>query len=553
MGEPADNVHVEKRSTPKGFALLEMRGISKGFPGVQALDNVDFTLQAGEVHALMGENGAGKSTLIKVLTGVYPRDAGEIRLGGTPVHPRSTKHAESLGISTVYQEINLIPHLSVAENICLGRQPTTNLGTKIRWAALRRLVWLLTFWTVFWGTIRWGAIKRHARQAMGRLGIDIDVTREVSSYSIAIQQMVAIARALDTNARLLVLDEPTSSLDEHEVAELFTVIRNLRDEGLGIIFITHFLDQTYEIADRITVLRNGLFVGEYPTADLPRIELIARMIGKDTEEVAAMEVRSGAAASAVSGDALISTEGLGRRGSVGPIDMTISRGEVVGLAGLLGSGRTETARLLFGIDKPDTGKITIDGQAVSIHSPHQAIALGFAFTPEDRRDAGIVPNLSVRENIILALQASQGAWRTIGRGRQRELANRFIKALNIRTPSPEQQVKNLSGGNQQKVLLARWLATEPRLLILDEPTRGIDVGAKSEIEKLIASLREAGMAILFISSELEEVVRDSQRVVVLRDREQIGQLAGEQITEPAIMHMIARHEESAEDVSSPAT
>jgi len=504
-------------------ALLEMRGVSKGFPGVQALDGVDFTLHAGEVHALMGENGAGKSTLIKVLTGVYPRDAGAIRLAGTPVHPRSTKHAETLGISTVYQEINLIPHLSVAENICLGRQPTVL------------------------GTIRWGAIKHHAGEAIGRLGIDIDVTREVSSYSIAIQQMVAIARALDTNARLLVLDEPTSSLDEHEVAELFGVIRRLRDEGLGIIFITHFLDQTYEIADRITVLRNGLFVGEYPTADLPRIELIARMIGKDTEEVAAMETRSDAAAPAAA-DALVSVDRLARRGSVGEISMTISRGEVVGLAGLLGSGRTETARLLFGIDRPDTGKITVDGQTVSIHSPHKAIALGFAFTPEDRRDAGIIPNLSVRENIVLALQASRGAWRTIGRGGQRELAERFIKALNIRTPGAEQPVKNLSGGNQQKVLLARWLATEPKLLILDEPTRGIDVGAKAEIEKLIASLRQEGMAILFISSELEEVVRDSQRVVVLRDREQIGQLAGKQITEPAIMHMIAKHEESGDDV-----
>ncbi|MDP6543206.1 MAG: sugar ABC transporter ATP-binding protein [Phycisphaerae bacterium] len=509
MDEAADN------------ALLEMRGVSKGFPGVQALDEVDFTLHAGQIHALMGENGAGKSTLIKVLTGVHPRDAGEIRLAGAPIHPRSTKHAESLGISTVYQEINLIPHLSVAENICLGRQPTTL------------------------GTIRWGRIKQHARKAMGRLGLDIDVTREVSSYSIAIQQMVAIARALDTNARLLVLDEPTSSLDEQEVDELFTVIRSLKDDGLGIIFITHFLDQTYGIADRITVLRNGKFVGEYPTADLPRIELIARMIGKDTSEVAAMETRSDAPGPAA-GDALVAIEGLGRRGSVNSIDMTISRGEVVGLAGLLGSGRTEVARLLFGIDKPDTGRISVDGHAASIHSPHKAIALGFAFTPEDRRDAGIIPNLSVRENIVLALQASRGVWRTIGRKKQRELAEKFIKALNIRTPSSEQRVKNLSGGNQQKVLLARWLATEPMLLILDEPTRGIDVGAKSEIEKLIASLRQQGMAILFISSELEEVVRDSQRVVVLRDRRQIGQLTGEQITEPAIMHMIAKHEDSGE-------
>ncbi len=322
------------------------------------------------------------------------------------------------------------------------------------------------------------------------------------------------------------------------------MVRRLRDHGLGIVFITHFLDQTYSIADRITVLRNGQLVGEYPTADLPRIELIARMIGKDTSEVEAMETRAHSDEAESAGDALVTVESLGRRGSVGPIDMTISQGQVVGLAGLLGSGRTEIARLLFGIDKPDAGKITVDGQEVTINSPHKAITLGFAFTPEDRRDAGIIPNLSIRENIVLALQASRGIWRTIGRRAQRQLADRFIKTLNIKTPGPEQLVKNLSGGNQQKVLLARWLATEPKLLILDEPTRGIDVGAKSEIEKLIASLRSEGMAILFISSELEEVVRDSQSVIVLRDREQIGQLTGTQITEPAIMHMIARHEDS---------
>ena len=508
--------------------LLEMRGVSKGFPGVQALDNVDFTLRKGEVHALMGENGAGKSTLIKVLTGVYPHDGGEIKLSGKSIRPHSTKHAESLGVSTVYQEINLIPHLSVAENICLGRQPT------------------------FLGTLLWGKLKQRARKAMARLGIDIDVTREVSSYSIAIQQMVALARALDTDAQLLVLDEPTSSLDEHESAELLDVIRKLRDRGLGIIFITHFIEQTYDIADRITVLRNGQLVGEYPAADLPRIELIARMIGKDTQDVVAMETRPSQTEAPPAGEALVSVEALVRRGAVGPIDMTISPGEVVGLAGLLGSGRTEIARLLFGIDKSDSGKINVGGKDVSVNSPHQAIALGFAFTPEDRREAGIIPNLSVRENIILALQASRGAWRAIGRKKQQELADKFIKALNIRTPSAEQLVKNLSGGNQQKVLLARWLATEPKLLILDEPTRGIDVGAKSEIEKLIASLREQGMAILFISSELEEVVRDSQRVIVLRDRRQIGQLVGEQITEPAIMHMIAQHEETNDDVGGAA-
>lgn len=505
-------------------SLLEMRGISKAFPGVQALSEVDFTVRRGQIHALMGENGAGKSTLIKVLTGVYRKDAGAVRFDGRPTDPRSPKDAESLGISTVYQEVNLIPHLSVAENICLGRQPTRC------------------------GAIRWRAIRRRAQAALKRLGLKIDISRQISSYSIAIQQMVAIARALDVSARLLILDEPTSSLDENEVEELFTVMRRLRGEALGIIFITHFLDQAYAVSDRITVLRNGRFVGEYETADLPRIELIARMIGKEPQALAPAAWEK-APVTGEAAEAFVEVRGLGRRGAIAPMDMTIQRGEVVGLAGLLGSGRTETARLLFGIDRADAGQVRIDGRTVAIHSPRRAIAQGFAFSPEDRRVAGIVPHLSVRENIVLAVQASRGPWRLLPRSKQLEIAERFIKALDIKTPSLEQPMENLSGGNQQKVLLARWLATEPRLLILDEPTRGIDVGAKAEIEKLIASLRADGMAILFISSELEEVVRDSQRVVVLRDRAKVGELAGDQISEQAIMRIIARHGDGQEDIS----
>ena len=550
MNQPADN------------RLLEMRGISKSFPGVQALEGVDFTVRRGEIHALMGENGAGKSTLIKVLTGVYRRDGGRAHLGGAAIHSHSPMDAERLGISTVYQEVNLIPHLSVAENICLGRQSTR------------------------FGMIRWRAIRRRAEAAVRRLGFAIDVSKELASYSIAIQQMTAIARALDVDARLLILDEPTSSLDENEVEELFTVMRRLRDQGLGIIFITHFIDQVYAVSDRVTVLRNGRLVGEYRTEELPRIELIARMIGKDAEEVAALDRAGQAPAPAPTGEAFVGVEGLGRRGAIAPMDMTIQHGQVVGLAGLLGSGRTETARLLFGIDKPDTGRYLVDGRLFELywgpvrrlqfllsrwcaaHLPsflagavkfllalewpsriRLAIRLGFAFTPEDRRAAGIIPHLSVRENIVLAMQASRGAWRTLRRGKQRELAERFIEALDIKTPGPEQALENISGGNQQKVLLARWLATEPRLLILDEPTRGIDVGAKAEIEKLIASLRADGMAILFISSELEEVVRGSQRVVVLRDRAKVGELVGDQISEQAIMRIIARHEDGDQDRS----
>ena len=504
---------------PRPNILLEVRGISKRFPGVQALDGVDFLVRRGEVHALMGENGAGKSTLIKALTGVYPRDAGTVMLDGRPVAPRSPRDAEALGISTVYQEINLIPHLSVAENICLGRQPTR------------------------WGMIQWRAIAARARKALARVDLDIDASQPLSACSIAIQQMVAIARALDISAQLLVLDEPTSSLDEKEVEELFAVLRKLRGEGMGIVFVTHFLDQVYAISDRITVLRDGRLVGEYEAARLPRMELVSRMIGKELAEVEALSAPPAARETGAGKPAFVEVRGLGRRGSIAPLDMTIAEGEVVGLAGLMGSGRTEVARLLFGIDKAETGEITVRGKKTPVHSPRRAMKAGFAFTPENRKVEGIIPNLSVRENIVLALQAGRGIWRALARRRQLEIADRFIRAIGIKTPGPEQAAMNLSGGNQQKVLLARWLATQPHLLILDEPTRGIDVGAKAEIEKLIASLRADGMAILFISSELEEVVRDCQRVVVLRDRAKVGELAGAEITEHAIMRTIAGHDD----------
>ena len=497
--------------------FLQMRGITKTFPGVRALSNVDFFVRRGEIHALMGENGAGKSTLIKVLTGVYPRDAGEILLDGIGIHPRSVAGAEALGISTVYQEVNLIPHLSVAENICLGRQPTR------------------------FGKIRWKAVSARARQALERLEVKIDVSQELSSYSIAVQQMVAIARALDVSASLLILDEPTSSLDETEAAELFAVMRRLRDQGLGIIFITHFLDQVYEVADRITVLRNGERVGQFETARLPRIQLIAKMIGREPEAPAAP---AGAAAKGAPADKAVFLEarGLGRKGGVEPMDLAVGRGEVVGLAGLLGSGRTEVARLLFGIDKADSGEIRIEGKKTVLASPRRAIEKGLAFCSEDRKTEGLIPDLSVRENIILAMQASRGPLRRLPMGRQVQMAEHYIRALDIKTPSPEQTAGNLSGGNQQKVLLARWLAMQPRLIILDEPTRGIDVGAKAEIEKLVARLAAEGMAILFISAELEEVVRNSHRVIVLRDRAKVAELAGTEIDEQVIMHAIARHE-----------
>ncbi|HEQ60881.1 MAG TPA: sugar ABC transporter ATP-binding protein [Firmicutes bacterium] len=501
--------------------LLWMRGISKRFPGVKALDQVDFTLRRGEIHALMGENGAGKSTLVKVLTGVYRCDEGEIELKGRRVEPHSPREAQALGISTVYQEVNLIPERSVAENLFLGRQP-------------RR----------FWG-IDWKQIHRRARQALARLKLDIDVTQPLSSYPVAIQQMVAIARSLDVEAKLLVLDEPTSSLNAWEVERLFSVLRLLKARGLGILFITHFLDQVYAIADRITVLRNGRRVGEHETANLPRLELVAKMIGKDLDEVAAMTAapeRRGFTPG--EGRLVLRAQGLRVGRAAAAFDLEIRATEVVGLAGLLGSGRTETARRLFGIDRLEQGRVEIEGESASMCSPREAIRRRLGFCPEDRKTDGIVPHLSVRENLLLALQARRGWLRRIGRKRQRELVDRYVQALNIATPDREKPVAELSGGNQQKVILARWLALEPILLILDEPTRGMDVGAKAEVEKIIARLSRDGMAILFISSELEEVVRNSHRVMVLRDRAKAGELSGEQIDLSAILHLIAAHEPS---------
>ncbi len=501
--------------------LLSARNVVKSFPGVKALAGVQLDLYRGEIHALMGENGAGKSTMIKVVTGVYQRDSGTILFNGKEIHPQSPKDAEACGISTVYQEVNLIPTLSVAENVMLGRLP-------------RRF-----------GVVQWRAAREQARRALARLDLDLDVTSELSSCSIAIQQMVAIARALDVKCELLVLDEPTSSLDEQEVEALFKVLRKLRAENLAILFVSHFLEQIYAITDRLSILRNGQFVGESKTAELPRIELLGKMLGRKVEEENAVHHASREAQAPATGEPLVDAKAIGRQGRIGPVDLSIRAGEVVGLGGLLGSGRTETARMLFGIDPHESGEIRVSGAAAPLRTPVEAIRRGFAFCSEDRKTEGIFPHLSVRENLIFAMQASRGPLRTIPRAEQDQLAEHYIRALNIKTPHAAAPIRNLSGGNQQKVLLARWLAMQPKLIILDEPTRGIDVGAKAEIEKLIGSLRERGMAVLFISSELEEVVRVSGRVVVLRDRRKIGELEGE-FDEDRVLHMIAQpHEEAA--------
>jgi len=481
--------------------VLEMTGIRKVFPGVVALDGVDFRLFPGEIHALMGENGAGKSTLIKVLTGVYEIDGGEIKLGGEPVRISGPLQAQQAGVSTVYQEVNLCTNLSVAENIFIGREP-------------RRF-----------GRIQWGQMRRRAGELLARLDLDLDVSAPLNTYSLAIQQMVAIARAVDVSARVLILDEPTSSLDASEVAQLFAVMRRLKADGVAILFVSHFLDQIYEVSDRLTVLRNGQLIGEYRTEELPQVQLVEKMIGK---ELAALEDLEGKAQrsreKSAEAEPILEARGLGRTGAIAPYDLTIHAGEVVGLAGLLGSGRTEMARLLFGADRADTGELRLGGKPVTLRDPQLAMKKGIAFSSENRRTEGIIGELSVRENIILALQASRGWTRPIPRRRQDEIVDKYIKALQIRPADPERPVRNLSGGNQQKVLLARWLITEPKLLIIDEPTRGIDVGAKAEIQRLVAELSDGGMAVLFVSAELEEVLRLSHKIEVLRDRRLIEEL-----------------------------
>ena len=497
--------------------VLEVTGIHKQFPGVKALSDAGLRLYPGEVHTLMGQNGAGKSTLIKVLTGVYQPERGSIHLDGKKIEPRSTQHAQDLGISTVYQEVNLCPNLSVAENIFIGRYP-------------RRF-----------GMIAWRSMRSQATELLARLQIHIDVSKALSSYPLAIQQMVAIARATSVSAKVLILDEPTSSLDEAEVQLLFSVLRGLREQGMAILFVTHFLDQTYAISDRITVMRNGEREGEYACSELSRLALVNKMIGApDGASAEAPEQGSvGAAADTSTNDVLLRTKQLARRGVLAPVDLEVRKGELLGLAGLLGSGRTETARLLFGADKADSGAIEVGGKTLSFATPRDAIAEGIGFCSEDRKHEGAILSLSVRENLILALQAKQGLTRAIPLRRQQELANYYVKQLGIKTASIETPIGSLSGGNQQKVLLARWLVTEPKLMILDEPTRGIDVRAKQEIMDYVTTLCRKGMAMLFISSELPEVLRVSDRIVVMRDRKACGEYRRGELDDSSVLHVIA--------------
>ncbi|MBE1574580.1 sugar ABC transporter ATP-binding protein [Amycolatopsis roodepoortensis] len=496
-------------------AILRMSHIRKEFPGVVALDDVSFRMFPGEVHALMGENGAGKSTLIKVLTGVYGVDAGTIELDGSPVAFSGPGEAQRSGVSTVYQEVNLCPNLSVAENICLGKEPR------------RR------------GRIDWRETRRRAAALLARLDVEVDVSAELSSCSIAVQQLVAIARALDVDARVLVLDEPTSSLDAGEVEQLLNVVRSLRDQGMAILFVSHFIEQVFAVADRMTVLRNGKLIGEYRTEEITPVDLVTRMIGKELEALEDIEDAGHSRSDLAGAPVFLEAGDVGRKGGVAPFSLDIRAGEVVGLAGLLGSGRTELARLLFGADHADSGSVRIDGAPVSLKTPRTGLDHRIAFCSENRKTEGLVEELTVRENIVLALQASRGWARPIPRKRQEEIAERYIEMLDIRPANAEAKVGDLSGGNQQKVLLARWLITEPRLLILDEPTRGIDIGAKTEIQRLVARLSSEGMAVVFISAELEEVLRLSHRVVVLRDRAVVAVLDNESLTADRVMATMA--------------
>ena len=494
-------------------ARIEMVGVSKAFPGVRALDHVDLRLLGGEVHALMGENGAGKSTLIKVMTGALRRDEGEIRLDGQPVEINSPGQARALGISAVYQEVNLVPTMSVTKNLTLGRQPAK------------------------FGMISWRSARGIAKQRLQRLNIDIDIERPLGSYSVAIQQLIAIARALEEDTRVLVLDEPTASLDANETALLFQIVRDLKSRGIAIVFITHFIDQVYQIADRISVLRNGRLVGSAPIGDMPPLKLISLMIGRELEQTERRLVGEGPPPADT--PVMLQAEGVGRKLTMEPFDLKLRGGEVVGLSGLLGSGRTEVAKLVFGAMKPDAGKLQVGGAPMTGHSPSRSIRAGVAFCPEDRKAEGAFGELSVRENIVMALQSKRGWLRLLSRGEQEKLADEMIKTLAISTPDAEKPVGQLSGGNQQKVLLARSLVSGPRVLILDEPTRGIDVGAHAEIVALIRKLSGQGLALLVASSELDELVAVSDRVAVLRDRHKIGEISGADISRDNIIHMIA--------------
>ncbi|MEO5857875.1 MAG: sugar ABC transporter ATP-binding protein [Pyrinomonadaceae bacterium] len=499
--------------------LLRLQKIRKVFSGVIALDGVDFSLERGEVHSLVGENGAGKSTLIKVLTGAYHRDGGEMFLEGSPVNFRTPEEAQNAGVVAVYQEVNLLMFRSVAENMFLGREP-------------RRF-----------GLIDWKRMYREAGEVLRNLGLPIDPKATLGSLNIASRQMIAIARGVSLGAKILVLDEPTSSLTEHEVGLLYDVIRRLKEQGTGIVYISHRFDELYAVCDKVTVLRDGKFIATRPLAGLERIDLVCLMLGKKREDLE----KKGATAfgdhhDPLSNEPLLQTENLTRGRHLRNVSIKAGRGEILGMAGLLGSGRTEVARAVFGADTIDNGKVSLEGRRLDLRSPNDAIRAGIAFLSEDRKAEGIVPEWSVRENMTLAALPALTSLGVVSRSKQNEIVQTFMTRLGIKASSAEQKIRDLSGGNQQKVLLARWLCKNPKFLILDEPTRGIDIGAKAEIQNLINELADQGMGVLMISSELEELVEGSSRIVVMRDGECSAELTGKEISQDSIIKAMAAEE-----------
>ena len=500
-------------------SLLAMHDINKRFQGVQALSAASLEVEPAEIMALIGQNGAGKSTMIKVLTGAYRRDSGSIVFAGRPIDFGSPQAAQRGGVSTIYQEINLVPFRSVAENIFLGRE-------------YRR-----------YGLLDWGRMNAEAAELLRRFAVEIDVRRPLMEFSTAIQQMVAIARAVSFKAQLVIMDEPTSSLDEREVAVLFDVMRRLRGEGVAVIFVSHRLDELYKVCDRVTVMRDGRTVSTHRMADIDKLHLVSAMLGRDLETVRARSTGFTAPKS-TPGKVVLSAEGLRIGRKVRDARVEVREHQIVGLAGLLGSGRTEVARAIFGADPPDAGKIEIDGRAVSPQEPAEAIALRVGYCSEDRKADGIVPDMSVRENITLGVLPRLTRLGVVDEARQREIVDRFMQRLAIKASGPEQKIRELSGGNQQKVLLARWLCTDPELLILDEPTRGIDVGAKAEIQALIRELADQGLGVLMISSELEEITEGADRVFVLSDGRTVADLPHAEASAKAIISAMA-HEGTA--------
>jgi galactofuranose transport system ATP-binding protein len=495
--------------------LLSMRDISKHFGGTAALTRASLEVAPGEVHALIGQNGAGKSTMIKILTGYYRKDEGEITFNGRPFEVHSPKAAQAGGISTIYQEINLVPMRSVTENICLGREKKR------------------------YGLLDWKAMRAEAGSLLKRFKIDIDLDQPLSSYSTATQQMVAIARSIGFDARLVIMDEPTSSLDAREVEVLFGVIRQLKAEGISVIFVSHKLDELYAVCDRVTIMRDGRTVRVARMDEISKVALVSTMIGRDVARTEGHATGFGSASGAASGPPILTATGLSDGASVRDVALSVRPGEITALAGLLGSGRTETARLIFGTARAAVGSMTLSGRPYRPAAPADAIRAGLGFVTEDRKTEGIVPDMSIAENISLALMPRLARAGIVDRAAQDKIVTRFIAALDIKCTGPDQKIRELSGGNQQKVVLARWLATDPKLLILDEPTRGIDVGAKDEVQKLIRSLAEKGLGVLMISSELEEVVEGADHVTVLREGTTVAEIARADLTEARVIEAMA--------------